>query len=725
MKRWTLSVQHTSVVCLIAAACGCVGPRGPATPPPDSSAEIRPLSAERAAFADSVARYGVAVGQAWNDQGGAAFSNFLRAAELDPDNEELQSRVAIALISNQQFEEARAVAQRLAKRRPRSEKAQLSAAFIERITGNPEQALHYYERAIHIAPDSANGYLEKAAVLVRSGRADEAIAVLKSGLKRVRDTQNLARMTGQIYIRQVIEERNPARATQRAADALTALQPFANKGQRDEVLLLQMALLSKLSGNYATSLELLSEIEAMQPAESRWRQTRVASMFQGDAGAAVPAMRQLVAKDPDNPQLLLTLGHIEEQAKNIDKAEEAYRRAMRADPTALDPVLRLGLLLSTQKKAGEAERLFSDALKDHPTDARLLEFLAYLNVAEQQPLKALSFYEQTAAALKESGEAPLSPRFEASYLLACLEAEQPDGAVKLLKTSLENESPLLDVFVRFLTRERNPQRVERGIEVLRKLSESTPENPTLLSYIGLIQSSGKNFDAAMESFARAQDQAREVHREDETLTPTFYFWYGATAERTGRFDLAIEQFEKCIALKPSPEDQQQFDAYVDSLNYIAYMRAERGEDLERGLALINEALEAAPDNAAFLDTRGWIYFMQGKYPEARDDIERALSILPNDPTITDHLGDVYEKLGVIEEAADWWKKSFLLDPSNEKVAAKLQAQGLDLAALREEAAAQQPEIEVPEEADEEPHPALSVPSILDEYEGGAYDGPVE
>ncbi|MCZ7592709.1 MAG: tetratricopeptide repeat protein [Kiritimatiellae bacterium] len=114
------------------------------------------------------------------------------------------------------------------------------------------------------------------------------------------------------------------------------------------------------------------------------------------------------------------------------------------------------------------------------------------------------------------------------------------------------------------------------------------------------------------------------------------------------------------------------------------MNAERGRELDRGLVLITEALEARPDNAAYIDTRGWIYFMQGNYAEARDDIERANSLMPNDPTVTDHLGDIYEKLGVIEEAVDWWKKSFLLDPENEKVAEKLTRQNVDLAPLRKE-----------------------------------------
>lgn len=704
-------------MCLLAVVCGCVSPRNAGTSSPDSNADIRPLSAERAAFANSLAYYGTAVGQDWSGQDAAAFSNFLRAAELNPDNEELQSRVALALISAQRQEEARAITQRLAERRPHSEQAQLSAAFIERLTGNPEKALFYYEQAIKAAPTSAAGYLEKAAVLVRTGRSAEAIDLLKSGLKRVRDSEDMTRMAGQIYIRQVIEERDTTAATNKANEAILALEPYAQKGPRDEVLLLQMALLSKLAGNYTASLERLAQIEDLQPDDNRWRQIRVAAMFQGDAEAALPAIRQLVENDPDNPRLLLTLGHLEEQARSRDKAEDAFRRAMRADPDDLAPILRLGLLLSTEKRIDEAETLFTTALASHPGNARLLEFMAYLNVAKEKPADALNYFAQADAALKKTDTQPLSPRFAASYLLTCLQAGHPTEAAALLKASLASETPLLDIFVRILLREQTPETLEQGIAALTELSTLDPANATIFTYIGLIQSSAKNYPAAMDAFAQAQKIAQEEDTRDETLTPTFYFWYGATAERAGHFDLAIEQFEKCLALKPSADNQQEYGAYVDSLNYIAYMRAERGEDLDRGLLLINEALDALPDNAAFLDTRGWIYFMQGKYSEARDDIERAISILPNDPTLTDHLGDVYEKLGVIEEAVDWWKKSFLLDPANEKVAAKLEKQGIDLAPLREDAATQQ-QLSQPgaDEDSDAIHPTLDTPSLLDDYD---------
>ena len=104
------------------------------------------------------------------------------------------------------------------------------------------------------------------------------------------------------------------------------------------------------------------------------------------------------------------------------------------------------------------------------------------------------------------------------------------------------------------------------------------------------------------------------------------------------------------------------------------MLAERGEKLEMAYDHIGVALAIDPEIAAYLDTRGWIYYRQGNYDSALADIQSALAVLPDDPTITDHLGDVYQALGNETEARLWWQKSIEIDPDNQAVRTKL---GLD------------------------------------------------
>jgi tetratricopeptide (TPR) repeat protein len=73
--------------------------------------------------------------------------------------------------------------------------------------------------------------------------------------------------------------------------------------------------------------------------------------------------------------------------------------------------------------------------------------------------------------------------------------------------------------------------------------------------------------------------------------------------------------------------------------------------------MIQKALESDPDNGAYLDSLGWAYYQQGKFQEAEGLLVRAVERIGPDPTVKDHLGDVYLKLGKTKEAITQWQAS--------------------------------------------------------------------
>jgi tetratricopeptide (TPR) repeat protein len=108
------------------------------------------------------------------------------------------------------------------------------------------------------------------------------------------------------------------------------------------------------------------------------------------------------------------------------------------------------------------------------------------------------------------------------------------------------------------------------------------------------------------------------------------------------------------------------------MNYLGYMWADKGVNLDEAQRLITQALEIEPDNGAYLDSLGWVYFKQGKYADALAQLRKAEGKLKEpDPTVFEHLGDVLDKLGQREEAVGYWKKAAELDPKNEELARKL------------------------------------------------------
>jgi Tfp pilus assembly protein PilF len=87
--------------------------------------------------------------------------------------------------------------------------------------------------------------------------------------------------------------------------------------------------------------------------------------------------------------------------------------------------------------------------------------------------------------------------------------------------------------------------------------------------------------------------------------------------------------------------------------------------------MIKKALEAEPNNAAYLDSYGWVLFRRGQLQEAEIQISKALEVMGSDPIIHEHLGDIYNALGETKKARREWEEALKLDPENENLKNKL------------------------------------------------------
>jgi tetratricopeptide (TPR) repeat protein len=88
--------------------------------------------------------------------------------------------------------------------------------------------------------------------------------------------------------------------------------------------------------------------------------------------------------------------------------------------------------------------------------------------------------------------------------------------------------------------------------------------------------------------------------------------------------------------------------------------------------MIKRAVELEPQNGAYLDSLGWVYFKLANYDQAEDYLRRAAEKTPNDATIQDHLGELYAKTGKLKLAAMHWERA--LDEWNKSIASDVDQQ---------------------------------------------------
>ena len=106
-----------------------------------------------------------------------------------------------------------------------------------------------------------------------------------------------------------------------------------------------------------------------------------------------------------------------------------------------------------------------------------------------------------------------------------------------------------------------------------------------------------------------------------------------------------------------------------ALNYLGYMLADQNMNLEEALNYIKRAVDIDPTNGAYLDSLGWAYFRLGKYDLAEENLTKAAQKINTDPTVHDHLGDLYQKLGKLKLAATHWERA--LNEWNRTIAAEV------------------------------------------------------
>ena len=113
-----------------------------------------------------------------------------------------------------------------------------------------------------------------------------------------------------------------------------------------------------------------------------------------------------------------------------------------------------------------------------------------------------------------------------------------------------------------------------------------------------------------------------------------------------------------------------------TLNYLGYMWADKGVQLDRARDFLERAVRREPRNAAYLDSLGWAYFRLGKMDSAERNLREAYRREPTDPTIEEHMGDLDAKLGNAESAVRHWEKALQLKHEEpERVREKLRRAG--------------------------------------------------
>ena len=487
---------------------------------------------------------------------------------------------------------------------------------------------------------------------------------------------------------------------------------------------------------------------ALDPGNAELRQQAfIACLLSGRSEAL-----QLARLLPDNLAAQLLLADRDVKAGNWQAAEQRFRALPRQGATQL---LQPLLLAWTQQGAGhvdaalatlrphvegqrfrgvyalhaaliadlagrntEAGRLYQLAQAEYGgLNVRLAQILASWQARQGRSAEAL----QTLSALAEGAQemsialprlaASLTPRpvarpadgmAEAYLALAAAlnTREGADFARPLLRLALDLKPDFTAARLLLADTYETAHHPEAGFRILAAIPPSDPLSAIVqLRRAALQDQMGHSSEAmaALEQVAREhQDSALPLAQEGDMLRaqsrfeeavavydraigrvpnpqrsawPLFYA-RGIAEERSHQWPKAEADFKEALRLAP---DQP----YV--LNYLGYSWADKGENLALARQMLDKAAALRPNDGSIIDSLGWVMLRQGDTEQAIRSLEQAVEITPEDATINGHLGDAYWAAGRKLEAGYQWRRALTLKPDPED-AAKLEAK------LHEEAA---------------------------------------
>ena len=398
----------------------------------------------------------------------------------------------------------------------------------------------------------------------------------------------------------------------------------------------------------------------------------VAALLQNQPKVAVEALEKSWRASPDSFSVALDLGTAYQIAGMYDLSAKTFREAIRLAPKETTPHVALANLQFFRRADGDALNTLVEAVRATGNASPIAEFSygqALRFLQEKSIRRSIPCFQFAAEHSPQ--------RAQIYHLVGELyeELDQKTDAIRSYSKAISEPSPLPQSFVKLALLQLDPDSTQ-AVKTLTDGGQRLPEDLLIPLTLAQIHSAEGHLTEAMEVFERVS-QTVEKRSEQKRLTSAFYLQFGAVCERAGNRDKAEKVFENCLAVYP--------DAH-ESLNFLAYMWAEKAVNLDKALRYVRRALELDPENGAYVDTLGWIYYQQGKYADAAIALQRASELTVNDPTILDHMGDALNALGCGEDALPYWKTSLQIFPANRAVAEKLRAGGLDPDQIVKEAA---------------------------------------
>ncbi len=200
---------------------------------------------------------------------------------------------------------------------------------------------------------------------------------------------------------------------------------------------------------------------------------------------------------------------------------------------------------------------------------------------------------------------------------------------------------------------------EEGLKYIEKNFKNI-KNPStkVLFDLATIYKNSKKYEKAIELYTSVMN----IMDKDDLNYADLLYRRGGSFERIGKYEKSDKDLLDALKIIPN-------NSYV--LNYLAYSWLERNQNINKAILMLEKAYKENENDPYIIDSVGWGYFLVGKYDDAEKYMRRALELMPNDPIVNDHYGDILWKLNRKIQAQYFWNSVLKMDDAEKEMIEKI------------------------------------------------------
>jgi tetratricopeptide (TPR) repeat protein len=582
-----------------------------------------------------------------------AIEEYRAAIDADPTSAYLTSGLAELYAKTGRIRDAVVEAQDIIKKNPNNLEARrlLGRIYLRSLgdmqAGNGSEsvlklAIEQYEQIIRLQPDSMDDHLLLGRLYRLNNDLQKAEGEFKTAVRLQPDSEEAVTTLAYLY--------NELGDTVRATDVLSSVPKNGRSAK----------LYSALGYTYEQRKQYKNAVEAYRHAIELDRDNLDAIrglaenlLNDGQGDAALEQYKVIADANPEDAQTYVRIAEIYRKQGKFDLALDNLKKAESMVQDSVEVPYNIASIYQAQGRYDEAVPIMRDLLKKSEK--------ADGNYSGSAKSNRAVFLERLGTIYRDQGNYPAAnetfrqmislggdDNVERGYqqvIDTWREAKEWQKATDVAKEAVQKVPGSRDLKMVLAAQQADMGEPDKALQEVRAMLKGSANPEDRQVYITLAQMNTRlrRFPDA----AQALDKAEELSTKNEDKE---YVWFlrGSTFEREKRYADAEEQFKKVLAGDPQ---------YASALNYLGYMLADQNTKLEEALGYIKQAIDLDPANGAYLDSLGWAYFRLGKFDLAEEKLLKASQKINTDPTVHDHLGDLYQKTGRLKLAAANWERA--------------------------------------------------------------------